>query len=110
MCDKIEVYDYGYCTHPEIGMDYDCGDNWFCVEDADLKNACMSYEELRAYAWNKDVYGWHISDLVIYDEPKKLSDFKRHDPTYDYAFFGEMDRTYSVSHPPQSWCYVEELL
>ena len=35
-------------------------------------------------------YGWHISDLKIYDTPKELSDF-------------------GLKRPPQSWCYVEEL-
>lgn len=102
VCDKTEVYDYEYCTHPEIGMDYDCGDNWFCVDDADLKNACLSYEELRAYAVNKDAYGWHISDLVIYDDPKKLSEFTGLRKTkFGYA-------PYEITRPPQSWCYVEE--
>ena len=83
-------------------MDYDCGDNWFCVDDADLKNACVSYKELRAYAWNKDVYGWHISNRVIYDEPKKLSEFTGLRKTkFGYA-------PYEIIRPPMSWCYVEE--
>lgn len=71
---------------------------------------CLSDAEMAAYLADRSGFGWHISDLVIYDEPKKLSDFKRHDPTYDFAFFGEMDQTYSVSRPPQSWCYVEEIV
>ena len=24
VCSKIDEYNYDYCTHPEIGMDYDC--------------------------------------------------------------------------------------
>ena len=76
-----------------------------------VPGTCLTDKEIAEYLGNgKTGYGWHISDLVIYDEPKKLSDFKRHDPTYDFAFFGEMDRTYSVSRPPQSWCYVEEIV
>lgn len=35
-------------------------------------------------------FGWHISDLVIYDEPRELSDF-------------------GLKRAPQSWCYVKEL-
>lgn len=114
VCDKTEVYDYEYCTHPEIGMDYDCGDNWFCVDDTALKNACMSYEELRAYAANKDAYGWHISDLVIYDKPKELSDFRmvnmeclRHgEDGVPVCEKGILCQICQVRRPPQSWCYV----
>lgn len=102
VCDKIDAYDYEYCTHPEIGMDYDCGDNWFCIDDADLEKACLTYKEFRCYAGNKDVYGWHISDLKLYDRPKPLSEFRK--PIEDLlGWNGEITR------PPQSWCYVSEL-
>lgn len=81
--------------------------------------SCVSREELfdylgimpgtRVYDKKCEFYGWHISDLMIYDEPKKLSEFRRHDPTYDFSVFGEVCRTYSINRPPQSWCYVEVL-
>lgn len=51
---------------------------------------CLSYNEICAYGNGKTLYGWHISDLVIYDEPRELSEYK-------------------ISRPPQSWCYVEEV-
>lgn len=38
--------------------------------------ACMDAEEMFYYSKGKTLYGWHISDLKIYDEPKELSDFK----------------------------------
>lgn len=120
VCSKIDVYDYGYCTHPEIGMDYDCGDNWFCIDDADLEKACLSYEEFRQYADNKDMYGWHISNLKIYDKPKGLSSFASPDlisAWEEYAACEERFGTlmdvvppdqfhYRIKRPPQSWCYV----
>ena len=135
VCDKIDAYDYEYCTHPEIGMDYDCGDNWFAIADSDLEQACLSYKEFRNYAGNKDVYGWHISDLVIYDEPKRLSEFRRWEEygtdlrpcqngvpceheVFDYSedctvcgidFDGDNCPFYKVQRPPQSWCYVEPI-
>jgi hypothetical protein len=34
--------------------------------------SCLSYKELRDYANGKQLYGWHIADLKIYDEPKEL--------------------------------------
>ena len=39
--------------------------------------ACLSLEELKKYigSENKLIYGWHISDLVIYDKPRELSGF-----------------------------------
>lgn len=67
------------------------------------------------------LYGWHISDLVIYDEPKVLSGFIKHDywsydewventpwhaehTTMDYTTYLDRRR---LTRPPQSWCYVE---
>lgn len=69
---------------------------------------CLDDETFDRYLGKKNGYGWHISAMKIYDKPKKLSDFKRHDPTYDYSVFGEVSRTYTINRPPQSWCYVVE--
>lgn len=41
-------------------------------------------------------YGWHISDLKIYDEPRELSEFC------------SPDTKQPLTRPPQSWCYVAE--
>lgn len=57
---------------------------------------CLSRDELYAYGDKKPLYGWHISDLVIYDEPRKLSEF-----------CGANKRK-TLTRPPQSWCYVEK--
>ena len=97
VCDKIKRIDIPFPAY------------WPELDKSVLYGTCLSLTEIHDYLGHRSGYGWHISDLVIYDEPKKLSDFKRHDPTYDFAFFGEMDRTYSVSRPPQSWCYIEEV-
>lgn len=76
------------------------------------ENSCVSYKVAYEYLRNaKKAYGWHISDLVIYDKPKELSDFHRHDNTYDNAFgyvFVDRNKQIPLSRPPQSWCYVEE--
>jgi hypothetical protein len=61
-------------------------------------------------------YGWHISDLVIYDKPRELSEFLKATnvfPTliHDIAEEGNGPRYnkfyYPLKRPPQSWCYVE---
>ena len=65
----------------------------------------FSMEELQDYCDGKDIYGWHISDLKIYDKPKELSEFK-HDTILHTRFNGYKE---PITRPPQSWCYVEEL-
>lgn len=39
--------------------------------------ACLSEAEVLKYGNGKSCYAWHISDLVIYDKPKELSEFYR---------------------------------
>lgn len=120
VCDSIDQYDYDYCPHPEIGMNYDCGDSWWEIADEDLENACLTYEDFKKYAWRQEVmYGWHISDLVIYDKPKELSEFYQKCKSYDKDEWenddclecenpcGNGGKLY-LKRPPQSWCYVEE--
>ena len=80
--------------------------------------ACLSLDELKAYVGseNKCVCAWHISDLVIYDKPKDLSEFVKpcdHDNdcfTCDrYDYIGH--KCYNdITRPPQSYMFVEELL
>ena len=126
-CDNIATYNYDYCPHPEIGMDYDCGDSWWEIADEDLKTACLTEKEFRYYAFGREaMYGWHISDLKIYDAPKYLTEFWLPPELYcekercggcpydqvadvngEYSFDCEWKRP--LTRPPQSWCYVEEL-
>lgn len=66
-----------------------------------------------------DYLGWHISDLKIYDKPKELSEFKKagfmsyNDWLYalypnTHCGYEAWARKFNITHPPQSWCYVEE--
>lgn len=79
------------------------------------------------YADGKTVYGWHISDLVIYDYPSAVTGFYHYcgdDPNCDGCELLYYNNTecgkeefccsnmYGCKHltrPPQSWCYVEEV-
>lgn len=66
------------------------------------QQACLTREEIVRYL--KGVgYGWHISDLKIYDTPRELREFTGLRQTK----FGAEPVT--ITRPPQSWCYVEEL-
>lgn len=115
VCDSIDRYDYDYCPHPEIGMNYDCGDSWWEIADEDLENACLTYEDFKKYAWRETVmYGWHISDLVIYDEPRELREFfyacdKPKGSDCSVCLDHRENRCKAITRPPQSWCYVEEV-
>ena len=68
-----------------------------------MKRSCLTYEELADYIGNgKTGYGWHISDLRIYDAPRELSGFTGlRDTRFGAAPF-------DIKRAPQSWCYVLE--
>jgi hypothetical protein len=87
---------------------------------------CLTDKQIMDYLGNgKEGYGWHISDLKIYDKPKSLKSFQK--PcvcTDEYEgeeyhnclccdFAGDSDYgivacNRPITRPPQSWCYVEE--
>lgn len=85
--------------------------------------SCLDVDDMGAYlGFNKIGYGWHISDLVIYDVPKPLSDFYKECAGLDNTGLcyecenavGEecdcvVNGRLQFTRPPQSWCYVEEL-
>ena len=66
--------------------------------------ACMSACDVAAYAMQSPMYGWHISNLRIYDHPRDLWEFTG----LRQVKFGL--EPVPVSRPPQSWRYVEEEL
>ena len=103
-----------------------------------VSGCCLTYDEVKEYAgWNnitaphdrlRDLYGWHISDLKIYDKPRSLHEFCRFDfqsmngtnicgntkcenymPSYSWMQPPEcaIEGCY-LKRPPQSWCYVTE--
>ena len=91
------------------------------------QQTCMDRDAIVRYLRCKG-WAWHISDLKIYDQPKSLSGFSRHDfrgmngtdvcgnescehyrPSGSYM----LPPTCAIngcclSKPPQSWCYVAE--
>lgn len=73
--------------------------------------SCMNDAEIASYCTANEMYGFHISDLVIYDKPKELSEFCKpvdcHRGTQRDNCVGCWDC--EITRPPQSWCYVEEL-
>lgn len=72
-------------------------------DDAE-QQACLTREKIARYL--KGIgYGWHISNLRIYDTPRELREF--------YAVPNEVEvalkaKPRPITRPPQSWRYVEE--
>lgn len=75
ICDRIDKYPY----NKEFGYE---------ISEESLNKTMLTADEFCNYGKGKPLYGWHISDLKIYDKPKELSEF-------------------NLKRPPQSWCYVK---
>lgn len=93
----------------------------------DVPFLCLTDKQIMDYLGNgKPGYGWHISDLKIYDEPREILEFYSPPEMYcekelcggcphdqvmgldgDYAYDCEWKRP--IKRPPQSWCYVSDL-
>lgn len=76
----------------------------------------MTDDELRGYLGHCQGYGWHISDLRIYDQPREFTEFRQSCPNDLYCEDCTMYSNNGICNngalplrrPPQSWCYVEE--
>lgn len=111
VCDGITEYPYETFNDGEHFMPY-----------GELEKICLDGWELYEYLGIKDGYGWHISNLVIYDKPKELGVFQKYGAlSYDDWLYGIYNGTsesnyenylkpFKVVHAPQSWCYVERLV
>lgn len=96
-----------------------CFSGWVCPEKNNiikrfLDGSCLSEREIVNYADGRAVCGWHISALKMYDEPKKLSEFEKAcDHENDCGTCKRFSVNYacinSISRPPQSYMYVEEM-
>lgn len=84
----------------------------------DSEDTCVSASDLKRYANGKSLFGWHISDFVIYNPPKEIGEFRKAGAlSYDDWLYGIYNGEFSyekyllpfkMTRPPQSWCYVEE--
>ena len=123
-CDRIyeirkrgipENFDYCYLSLNEWGNDD------IETEIRAISASCVSKEELNAYGAKAPLlYGWHISDLKIYETPKELTEFHTWKKCKSCSKSGYESTacTYdencmvpvAITKAPQSWCYVEELI
>lgn len=79
---------------------------------------CLTYRQVADYGKGKTLYGWHISDLKIYDKPRELSEFSRPCSYSGLCFSckrtsfkkdGNLLCNTKITRPPQSWMRVEDL-
>lgn len=103
----------------------------YCIVKEDIESAisgsCLTVPQVKDYAgWKsgmsyadlKDLYGWHISDLKIWDEPVRLKNFWGMKPCKhggDCCTCLQWDNMKEkccasryISRPPQSWYYMED--
>lgn len=128
VCNEIDTYNKSFFDEQEERDTYDIA--------RFIYHSQIKYDDLCAYVGLKDFYAWHISDLVIYDEPRELCEFYKPcenlingscKTPYPFNSCGKIGLTYerfgkngehhrlvdknaclNVLHrPPQSWCYVE---
>ena len=82
--------------------------------------SCLDFGEMQEYLGSKDGYAWLISNLVIYDKPKELGEFKRagfmteQQWLYNlypntHCHYEAWAKRFDIKSPPQSWCYVTEV-
>lgn len=135
---------YGNCCNGKVIGEFICDRIYQystaeCIEGVDItteeitRMSCLTHEELVRYENSEEpkdfclylmgLYCWHISDLVIYEKPKELSEFVRRCKAYgkDTGRCWDCSKSVGDEHdcgengmlemkwPPQTWCYVEEL-
>lgn len=121
ICDKVYNIEYlpkEYEGNPSLFPEFICN------------NSCLSFEQIMEYKNGKTLYGWHISDLKIYDKPKESSEFRAYNfksmngtdvcGNYDCKYYQDSGSYMippscakngcRITHPPQSYMFVEEVI
>lgn len=107
ICNKVDEYTF---SHYEAE---------YRVTHVEQKAMCLNQPELIRYGKGKTLYGWHISELKIYEKPKELSELWGRKNCLAahtvecwncFAACREINGKHyqPLTRPPQSWCYIEE--
>ena len=120
VCDRIDTirkrgiddnFDYCYLSLDKWGNDD------IEPEITAVKNSCVLRDDLNDYGKNsRMLYGWHISNLKLYDKPKGLGEFEKpcnrncFTPCPHYRGKEYECEKPIITRPPQSWCYVESIV
>ena len=111
ICDKVY-------SIKNRGSSFSVADEEQSVTNEIARQSCLYYDDMVSYFGNKDGFGWHISDLKIYDKPRELSEFSRPCSYSGLCFSckrtsfkkdGNLLCNTKITRPPQSWMHVEDL-
>ena len=111
VCDKVY-------SIKNRGSSFSVADEEQSVTNEIARQSCLYYDDMVSYFGNKDGFGWHISNLKIYDTPKELSEFSRPCSYSGLCFSckrtsfkkdGNLLCNTKITRPPQSWMRVEDL-
>lgn len=112
-CDRI----YELETKAPGGSYYVKGEDQPTTHDM-ARQSCLTLKDMHEYLKAAKGYGWHISDLKIYDPLKELVEFRRVCVNDLYCESCAMYRnnggncgneSLHLKRPFQSWGYVEEM-
>lgn len=89
------------------------------VTENEVSGSCLPTYRAISYLAGNGGYGWHISDLKIYETPKELTEFRTWKKCKSCSKSGYESTAciydencmvpVAITKAPQSWCYVEEL-
>ncbi len=129
MCDEIIEWQHDRGHQYYVDYPDDCT-SYFPYLKCHSEATGLKCSEIENYGKGKTLYGWHISELKIYDTPKELRDFspicsyKNDDGSCQYhkvdCLYQQCDYNTdgsvnlitcgkSITRAPSNWCYVEEL-
>ena len=129
ICDEIIEWQYDKSHQYYVDYPDDCT-SYFPYLKCHSEATGLKCSEIEKLGKGKPLYGWHISDLKIYDKPKELREFSpicsyknddgscqyhKVDCLYqqrDYNTDGSVNLVTcgkSITHVLSNWCYVEEL-
>lgn len=93
-----------FVVHNILPLSVEYSDPNCSLANSEFSGTGLTDREIMDYLGNgKTGYGWLISDLVIYDYPKNLREFRA------WEHNANCGRNKQLLAPPQSFCYVEEL-
>ena len=121
VCDKIIEWQYDEGHQYYVEYPDDCT-SYFPYLKCHSEATGLKCSEIEKLGNGKPLYGWHISDLKIYDKPKTLAEFERPCTYKGICYSCERFRPNGIplpapygfcetkiTHVPSNWCYVEEL-
>lgn len=133
MCDEIIEWQHDRGHQYYVDYPDDCT-SYFPYLKCHSEATGLKCSEIENYGKGKTLYGWHISDLKIYDTPKTLAEFYKcgaesfeelsdtedlcsycsrtgfcEGRWCDEAYQNYLDVDFALTRAPSNWCYVEEL-